>query len=311
MSHPALKWFSSWRTACNLQEASICSEAHGLFNHTLPVLGILQNPSDTNIQVLVRPLYRPVLQPGFETIGEVFDFIHQAFIGLRHVHRLNIVLNCRSISLQCDSIVMIPSPAMYPESYHFMRPRFNPTFTGRVHPAGPRTVFPAKYYWRLPPTSRRIDPNHPNAKHFFAQDVASLGRMIFNELMGAFWMPFIIKFPGFRAISHPSDSHITHPNPYPKSLNEGYLSRHLLADPHRDPLSVFFLPGHPRYDPNPLSRLLENMAHTPVIERPTIYEAVGALERVFISISPPLPSSTGTSLNTPDLKSHNTSSTLV
>ncbi|KAF9522870.1 hypothetical protein CPB83DRAFT_899255 [Crepidotus variabilis] len=258
------------------------------FNPILPVLEILEHPTDSSIRILVQPLFRPVFEPGFETIGEVLDFIYQAFKGLQYLRERNIDLG--QLGLFCsDPIVMVPSPSMYPDSYNFMSPRYSPSLTQRARPAGPRTIFQPKYYWRLSNISRCADPKDPKTKDLFAGDVGALGRLIENEFM-VWWRggycenmrhligTSIYPLHSLRLLS----SYPEHPNPYLDADLCGIslcdeFDRHSVGNPHLNPLSDIYSPTHPEYERSPLSRLMRNMLLSVYLERPTIFEATRAL----------------------------------
>lgn len=48
-------------------------------NHCVPILEVLQDPEDKNIQLLVMPLLHMCITPDFVTVGEVVKFFRQAF----------------------------------------------------------------------------------------------------------------------------------------------------------------------------------------------------------------------------------------
>ena len=60
-------------------------------NHCCPILDVLQDPRDENMQLIVMPLLKRYLRPKFETVGEVVEFLHQSFEVLsRHVPSVHI-----------------------------------------------------------------------------------------------------------------------------------------------------------------------------------------------------------------------------
>ena len=48
-------------------------------NHCCPVLDVLQDPTNPDIDILVMPLFREYNDPPHITVGEAIDFFRQAF----------------------------------------------------------------------------------------------------------------------------------------------------------------------------------------------------------------------------------------
>lgn len=48
-------------------------------NHCCPILDVLQDPQDEDLQLIVMPLFRRYNSPKFQTLGEAVEFIRQAF----------------------------------------------------------------------------------------------------------------------------------------------------------------------------------------------------------------------------------------
>ncbi len=48
-------------------------------NHCCPIMEVLQDPQDPDIQVIVMPYLRDYNDPKFATVGEAVEFFRQAF----------------------------------------------------------------------------------------------------------------------------------------------------------------------------------------------------------------------------------------
>ena len=48
-------------------------------NHCCPLIDVLEDPEDANVQLLVMPLLRPYHDPRFTTVGEALEFFRQMF----------------------------------------------------------------------------------------------------------------------------------------------------------------------------------------------------------------------------------------
>ena len=48
-------------------------------NHCIPLLDVLQDPEDEDIQLLVMPMLQMCITPSFRTVGEAVEFFRQAF----------------------------------------------------------------------------------------------------------------------------------------------------------------------------------------------------------------------------------------
>ena len=48
-------------------------------NHCVPILEVLRPPDDNQYVILVMPFLRECLDPPFETVGEVVEFLRQIF----------------------------------------------------------------------------------------------------------------------------------------------------------------------------------------------------------------------------------------
>lgn len=50
-----------------------------LDNHCVPILEVLRPPDDDQYVILVMPFLRECMNPAFETVGEVVEFLRQIF----------------------------------------------------------------------------------------------------------------------------------------------------------------------------------------------------------------------------------------
>lgn len=48
-------------------------------NRCCPILEVMQDPQDPDIQIIVMPFLRPYNDPKFGTVGEAVEFFRQAF----------------------------------------------------------------------------------------------------------------------------------------------------------------------------------------------------------------------------------------
>ena len=49
------------------------------YNRCVPLLDVLQDPEDEDIQLLVMPMLQMCITPSFGTVGEAVEFFRQAF----------------------------------------------------------------------------------------------------------------------------------------------------------------------------------------------------------------------------------------
>ncbi|KAF9532901.1 hypothetical protein CPB83DRAFT_846564 [Crepidotus variabilis] len=125
------------------------------YNHCLPVLNEL-TLSDVDVndeflcrsadsrddsgtvslyKILVHPMIRPWCSPGFETLGEVLDFLWQAFIGLQFIHKHGVALRRDLLS-----DMLMEADEMFPEGYHFIMRTVDPTFKHLAKYLGPEIL---------------------------------------------------------------------------------------------------------------------------------------------------------------------------
>ncbi len=159
-------------------------------NHCCPILDVLQDPRDPDIQLVVMPFLRQYNDPKFSTVGEAVEFFRQALDvcvtnphagrdtdqipqGLQFMHDHHVAHRC---VMQCDilhpcadtlfrdimtlNVMMDPKP-LFPNLYHPAVQLKTRDFKGHVHPYS-RTARPVKYYWTDFGLSRRFDPEDTN-----------------------------------------------------------------------------------------------------------------------------------------------------
>ena len=160
-------------------------------NHCCPVLDVLDDPHDGDLQLLVMPLLRRYNSPKMHTIGEAVSFFQQAFevwsrswasVALDADRYLRVSFSCTSImyptgSSSCYSDcsphlygcpsdcmtlnIMFDPRGMYPKLYHFVSTDWTRDYRKRA-PHYSRTRRPCKYYWTDFGISRRHDADSTN-----------------------------------------------------------------------------------------------------------------------------------------------------
>ncbi|KAH8107784.1 hypothetical protein BXZ70DRAFT_912609 [Cristinia sonorae] len=165
-------------------------------NHCVPlVLDTLHPAKDKSF--MVTPLLRSFDDPQFDTIGELVDFLRQAFEGLDFMHDHNVAYRCSTMEMMLDPV------SLYPEMYHPIAPGRSRDLSSQAHHTT-RTVQPSKYYFtdfgnakkykpdddRLAgPVSMGLQQQPPEFRHSsqaqdpFPTDVYYLGDMIRRELI--------------------------------------------------------------------------------------------------------------------------------
>ncbi|KAL6303573.1 hypothetical protein BKA93DRAFT_787874 [Sparassis latifolia] len=124
-------------------------------NHCVPVLEVLQDPQDADIDLIVMPMLRPYNNPRFKTVGEVIDFFGQIFDGLQFMH-INRVAHrdCMDLNIMLDPITM------YPNMYHPRRINQKRDLSGTAKHYS-RTERPPQYYLIDFGLSRKYDSDDP------------------------------------------------------------------------------------------------------------------------------------------------------
>ncbi|KAI0691780.1 kinase-like domain-containing protein [Cerioporus squamosus] len=124
-----------------LHIARFLSEKHAPENHCVPVLDILQDPSEPHTALLIMPYLRSFNDPDFGTIGEVMEFIYQTLEGLAFLHEQRVAH--RDIGA---ANVMMDGRAMYPDGHHPIRTDYSPDGAHEVRPL-PRSNCDVRYYF--------------------------------------------------------------------------------------------------------------------------------------------------------------------
>ncbi|KAI0709588.1 kinase-like domain-containing protein [Cerioporus squamosus] len=125
-------------------------------NHCCPILDVLQDPRDPDIQLVVMPFLRQYNDPKFGTVGEAVEFFRQALEGLQFMHEHHVAHR----DIMTLNVMMDPKP-LFPDLYHPAVHLKTRDFKGYVHPYS-RTARPVKYYWTDFGLSRRFDPQDTN-----------------------------------------------------------------------------------------------------------------------------------------------------
>ncbi|KAI0745229.1 kinase-like domain-containing protein [Earliella scabrosa] len=110
-------------------------------NHCCPVLEVLQDPFNHDLELMVMPLLRLFDEPKLATVGEAAEFFRQTFEGLRFMHEHHVAH--RDISKL--NIMMDPRPIL-PNGFHPQAPYMSRDLTRFVSPRS-RTRYPVKYYF--------------------------------------------------------------------------------------------------------------------------------------------------------------------
>ncbi|KAI0356687.1 hypothetical protein OH77DRAFT_1589107 [Trametes cingulata] len=110
-------------------------------NHCVPLLDVLQHPTDPDVSFIVMPFLRPIDDPAFETIEDILDCGEQILEGLAFMHEHGVAH--RDCAYQN---VMMDATALYPEGFH-------PVFTESLPDASssapvlPRSSARVTYYF--------------------------------------------------------------------------------------------------------------------------------------------------------------------
>ncbi|KAJ6457773.1 hypothetical protein C8R47DRAFT_1163936 [Mycena vitilis] len=123
-------------------------------NHCIPVLEVLRDPSDADIQILVMPLLAPLNTPIFDTVGEVVACFRQIFEGIQYMHE-NFVAHrdCGMPNILQDGT------DLYPGGFHPMKPWLDPSFRQPSRPITRTECWP-RYHLIDFGLSRQYNPNN-------------------------------------------------------------------------------------------------------------------------------------------------------
>ncbi|KAJ7185832.1 hypothetical protein C8R46DRAFT_1025777 [Mycena filopes] len=107
-------------------------------NHCIPILEVLQDPQDSDRQIIVMPRLIRFDEPIFDTVGEVIDCFRQIFEGIQFMHE------------------NYPTQ-LYPRGFHPVHSCLNPTNDGLAYSITRTECWP-RYYLIDFGLSRRYDP---------------------------------------------------------------------------------------------------------------------------------------------------------
>ncbi|EJF57674.1 hypothetical protein BD309DRAFT_922657 [Dichomitus squalens] len=125
-------------------------------NHCCPILEVLQDPVDSDIQIVVMPLLKEHNIPPQLTIGEAVDFFRQAFEGLQFMHQHHVAhRDCMTLNIMMDP------RNMYPDMFHPIAREYDRNVVGPAKHYS-RTVRPTRYYWTDFGLSCQFDANDAN-----------------------------------------------------------------------------------------------------------------------------------------------------
>lgn len=122
-------------------------------NHCVPILEILEVPTEEDLVVIVMPLLRSWSSPPLHTVGEVVDLFNQLVEGLQFMHEHNIAH--RDISV----LNVMMDGSMFPDGWHPCNDDQDPSLTKDAR-CYSRLRRPPKYYLIDFGISRRYEPGH-------------------------------------------------------------------------------------------------------------------------------------------------------
>ncbi|KAF9073655.1 kinase-like domain-containing protein [Rhodocollybia butyracea] len=124
-------------------------------NHYIRVLEVLSVPDNINEKIIVMIFMRGVMDPSFNTIGEVLQFFKEMIEGLQYMHRNNVAhRDCSINNMAMDA------KSMYTRIYHPIEQKKRFDWSGgALHHS--RTRCPPKYYLFDFGFSRLYDSSQP------------------------------------------------------------------------------------------------------------------------------------------------------
>ncbi|RPD53215.1 hypothetical protein L226DRAFT_503286 [Lentinus tigrinus ALCF2SS1-7] len=125
-------------------------------NHCCPILDVLDDPEDADVQLIVMPLLREYDDPKLTTVGEAMELFRQLFECLQFIHEQHVAH--RDIS---KLNLMMDSRPILPDSFHPQSTGMTRDFKHWVSPRS-RTVYPVKYYLTDFGLSRRYSAEEAN-----------------------------------------------------------------------------------------------------------------------------------------------------
>ncbi|KAJ7745867.1 hypothetical protein DFH07DRAFT_15077 [Mycena maculata] len=123
-------------------------------NHCIPLLEVLQDPHDSDVQLTVMPLCVPFSRPKFDTVGEIVDCIRQIFEGIQYMHGTYIAHR------DCNFTNVVQDPDVYPDGdFHPSAPWMDSAHQHLSHPITRTECWP-RYHIIDFGLSRKYDPRH-------------------------------------------------------------------------------------------------------------------------------------------------------
>ncbi|KAF7351406.1 Protein kinase domain-containing protein [Mycena sanguinolenta] len=151
-----LKWVSKKTHPHEVEIARLFSTgamAKNSKNHCVPILDVLQDPQDSDKQIIVMPRLIRFDEPIFDTVGEVIDCFRQIFEGIQFMHE-NFVAH-----RDCSLLNILQDPTkLFPRGFHPVNYCLNPTHDGLAYSITRTECWP-RYYLIDFGLSRRYDPS--------------------------------------------------------------------------------------------------------------------------------------------------------
>ncbi|KAJ6614579.1 hypothetical protein B0H10DRAFT_2165071 [Mycena sp. CBHHK59/15] len=151
-----LKWVSNKTHPYEVEIGKLFSSpslAGNPRNHCIPILEVLQDPQDSDKQIIVMPRLIRFDEPIFDTVGEVVDCFRQIFEGIQFMHQ-NFVAH-----RDCGLLNIMQDPArLYPAGFHPVNYCMNPNNDGLAHSITRTACWP-RYYIIDFGLSRRYNPS--------------------------------------------------------------------------------------------------------------------------------------------------------
>ncbi|KAK7028445.1 kinase domain-containing protein [Favolaschia claudopus] len=223
-------------------------------NHCVPLLDLLQDPEDSDIQIMVMPLLVSFQEPLFDTVGELIACWRQIFEGIQYMHE-HLVAH-RDCTL--NNILQDPT-LLYLDGFHPVRAWMHPSFE-RFAQHITRTECWPRYYIIDFGLSRRYDP---------AQGLP---------------MEYVIRGADKSPPEHLGAAYSVPCNPFPTDiyflgnlLEEEFIFKGFPFD-SQDKLRVF---GPLRF----FKPLIEDMTHQDPAMRPTIGEVIERFDKMTRKLS--------------------------
>lgn len=125
-----------------LQRLSSESHRSDLANHAVPCLDSFPIPGVENGIFYVMPLLKEYDDPPFYNLQEIYDFIVQAFEGVRFLHE-NDIVHCDIASTN----ILMDGRALYDEPFHPFNQHRTLDITRSIRPRYTRSQINVRYYF--------------------------------------------------------------------------------------------------------------------------------------------------------------------